>query len=92
MLFLWLSYAFLHYRCSALVLIGCSNETFGGSTALSNAMIETMYTLVPDSSLWTIIPQLYSHIPRAVFDETILRSGECVICVTCHLFRVVRGE
>jgi pimeloyl-ACP methyl ester carboxylesterase len=61
--------------CAGLVLGGCSNETFGGSVQLLFGALRTAYLVLPESTLWSLIPSSYSHIPKESFNETILRSG-----------------
>jgi len=61
--------------CAGLVLGGCSNETFGGAVQILFGMLKTAYLILPESTLWSLIPSTYSHIPKEAFDETVLRSG-----------------
>jgi len=61
--------------CAGLILGACCNETFGGVTQFLFVMLKTAFLVLPESTLWTLIPKGYSHIPREDLNESILRSG-----------------
>jgi len=61
--------------CLGLVLSSCCGDSTKGGNKIMYGALGALYSSMPQSLLWTLIPQSYPEIPREILNEAILRSG-----------------
>ncbi|KAH3758926.1 alpha/beta fold hydrolase [Pelomyxa schiedti] len=61
--------------CHGLIVGGASSDMSGTAASFMLGSISAVYSILPESLLWKLIPMSFSHIPADILDNGILRCG-----------------